>query len=365
MISQETYYLMALTRIKGLGSLRIKKLLQFYGDPKKIFDASFDELEKIIGRINARNIKNFDDFDLVDKEIKYTRKHGLDILSIFSENYPAKLLHIPDLPIILFKKGSYNFESPRHLSIVGTRKITPYGMKFTHQFVSDLSPYNPVIVSGLAFGIDIEAHKAALENGLLTVAVMGTSFQSIYPDVHAEYFGRITENGAVLSEFWSYEQTEKQFFVRRNRIVAGISEATVVVESGISGGALITAQLAFDYNRDVFAVPGRVTDTYSKGCHAIIKKQIAKILTGAEDIVTQMNWALEEKPPAPVQKKLFVDLNPDEEKIVHFLRENDAEHLDIIALETGMPVSKTSQLLMMLELNGVVQSIPGKKFKLL
>jgi DNA processing protein len=172
------------------------------------------------------------------------------------------------------------------------------------------------------------------------------------------------ENGAVLSEFWSNEKTEKTFFARRNRIVAGISEATVVVESGIKGGALITAGLAFDYNRDVFAVPGRVTDTYSKGCNELIKKQIAKVLTGADDIVRNLSWSLSEEKPKAVQKQLFVNLSPDEQKIFDFLSETPSEHLDIIALETGMPVSKASQLLMMMELNGIVQSIPGKKFKL-
>jgi len=364
MVSSRTYYLMALTRIPQLGGRRIKKLLRHFRDPEVIFQLSYKELAEITGTKIAEEITGFSRWDLVDEEIAFAERNGVEILDFLDEKYPLPLLHIPDFPPVLFKKGNLDLRRNRYISIVGTRKITPYGKEFVKDFIRSLAPYTPVIVSGMAYGVDIEAHKQALENHLPTVAVMGTSFRHIYPGVHREYAEQITKQGALLSEFWSYEQTDKNFFVRRNRIIAGLSAATVVVESGLKGGAILTAQMAFDYNREVFAVPGRVTDTYSQGCNRLIRENVAQILTTPGDLIAALKWEAEEIPPAPVQKKLFVELSPPEQKIVDFLTEVQSEHLDIIALETGMSVSKVSQLLMMMELNGVVQSLPGKKFKI-
>ncbi len=363
-MNEDVFYLMALSQINGLAARRIKKLIRHFGNAQAVFEAPENQIIEWTNKPVAHKIKSFNDFNRVEREIRFAEKNNIEILTFLCDNYPRNLLHIPDFPVVLFKKGPYSFNNPRHLSIVGTRKITPYGKKITHQLINKLKDFNPVIVSGMAYGVDIEAHKAALDNELITVAVMGTSFNSVYPDAHLNYFNEITEKGCVLTEYWSDEQTDRKFFVKRNRIVAGISEATVIVESGIKGGALITGELAFEYNRDVFAVPGKITDTYSAGCNRLIQKNIAKILINANDIAESLNWSVNEKPTRPVQKQLFVELNPDEQKIYDFLQNVESEHLDIIALETRFPVSKTSQLLMMMELKGVVQSIPGKKFKL-
>jgi len=363
-VSDRTYYLMALTRIPQLGGVRIKKLLQHYREPAEIFRAPFGELRSVAGESLAAKIRDFDQWHLIDEEIAFTQRHGIKILTFLDEDYPLRLLHIPDLPTILFQKGNLNLRDGRYLSVVGTRKITPYGRQATALLVEKLAPYRPVIVSGMAFGVDIEAHKAALHHNLPTVAVMGTSFLHIYPDSHREYASRITENGALLTEFWSYEKTDKNFFVRRNRIVAGMSAATVIVESGIKGGAMLTARMAFDYNREVFAVPGRITDTYSQGCLKLIRENVAQILTSPQDIVKTLHWDEQVRPSRPVQKKIFTELNEPQQKIYDYLADGKTEHLDIIALETALPVSEASRHLMMMELNGLVQSLPGKKFKL-
>jgi len=363
-IDQAAYYLMALTRIKNLGSRRIIKLLQAFQRPRDIFEASEEELAAVVGSQIAKEIKNFDNWKLVDDEWEFARREELEILTFLDENYPYLLLHTPDFPVVLFKRGNFDFERGNYLSVVGTRKMTPYGKNMIARVIEALKPYRPVIVSGMAYGVDIEAHKQALENQLPTVAVMGTAFTSVYPVAHARYMREIEENGAVLTEFWSYEPTDKNFFVRRNRIVAGMSAGTWIVESAEKGGAMHTARMAFEYNREVFALPGRMDDTYSRGCNRLIRDQVAHILLSPADIPRILHWEEKDVRPSPVQKQLFVELNPDEQKIYDYLSAVDNDHLDVIALETGMNISRAAQLLMMMELNGVVQSLPGKKFKL-
>ncbi len=361
-----TYYLLALSRIKNLGSIRQKKLLQAFPDPPEIFKASLKDLSRIVGENIAREIKKSEPFETVDQELKFIEQEKIEIITIFDQNYPHLLKHIPDAPVFLFKKGAFDFNRKRYLSIVGTRKITTYGKAFTKEFTGDLKDFEPVIVSGMAYGVDIQAHKSALENDLITVAVMGTSFKQIYPSSHRKYYEQILEKGAVLSEYFSTDKPDRNYFLQRNRIIAGISQATVVVESGAKGGALVTAEMAFAYNRDVFALPGRVTDTYSKGCNMLINRNVAKILLSAAQLAQDLQW---EKPQTreqakPVQKQLFVNLSPEEQKIADILAQNGKIHLDELAIAAEMSVSKLSQHLLMLELNGVVKSLPGKYYEL-
>ncbi len=364
---EELFYLMALTRVQRLGSVGIRKLLQQFGKAQEVFRASLKDLAEITGTLIAENIKIFDDFHLVENELKVCEREGIDILHWFHPEYPFRLLHISDSPVILFRKGNGGHPHNRMMAVVGTRKMTPYGKQFIEQFIRDLVPYNPVIVSGLAYGVDIEAHKQAMANGLITVAVLGTPVHKVYPGVHqAEADELLRKGGAIYSETWSSEKMDPNFFLRRNRIVAGMTEATVVVESARKGGALTTAEMALSYNRDVFAVPGRTTDTYSEGTNHLIKTEKARMLTGVDDLVWHMNWPKpeEENKRRPVQRNLFPELDDDERRLMTFLAERGASHADVLAVELNWPVSKVNNVLLMLELKGVVQALPGRKYEL-
>ncbi len=230
--------------------------------------------------------------------------------------------------------------------------------------IADLAPLNPIIVSGFAYGVDIVAHQAAMENNLQTIGVVAHGLNQIYPSVHKKYVAKMEENGGFMTEFWSSSNPDKENFVRRNRIVAGISEATIVIESAEKGGSLITANMANDYNRDVFAVPGRTTDKYSQGCNNLIKTQKANLLTSAADIVYMLNWDLETK-TKPVQKQMFVTLENEEQKVYDYLQTNGKELMDTIALDCDFPIFKISSLLLNMELKGVIRPLPGKLFEVI
>ena len=263
---------------------------------------------------------------------------------------------------MLFTSGKIDFSNRKIISIVGTRQITSYGSEFCKKLIADLAPLNPIIVSGFAYGVDIVAHQAAMENNLQTIAIVAHGLNQIYPKVHTKYVARMEQNGGFMTEFWSNSSPEKENFVRRNRIVAGMSEATIVIESAEKGGSLITANLANDYNRDVFALPGRNTDKLSQGCNNLIKTQKANLLTSAADIIYILNWDIETKSKS-VQKQLFVSLEDDEQKVFDFLLSNGKEQMDIIALRCDFPIYKISGMLLNMELKGVVRPLPGKMFE--
>jgi len=248
---------------------------------------------------------------------------------------------------------------------VGTRQVTSYGADFTRKLIEDLAPLNPVVVSGFAYGVDIVAHQAAIDCGLQTIGVLAHGLNQVYPKTHKKYIAKMEQNGGFLTEFWSSSSPERENFIKRNRIVAGMTEATIVIESAEKGGSLITANIANDYNRDVFAVPGRSSDKYSQGCNNLIKTQRANLLTSAADIVYMLNWELEEKNSKPIQKQLFISLDSEEQKIYDFLQKNGKELLDIIALECEFPIFKISSLLLNMELKGVIRPLPGKLFEVI
>jgi DNA processing protein len=249
------------------------------------------------------------------------------------------------------------------ISIVGTRQITSYGTEFCKKLLEDLAIFNPIIVSGFAYGVDIVSHQSAMENKLQTIGVLAHGLNQIYPKTHKKYVAKMEENGGFLTEFWSNSNPEKENFVKRNRIVAGMSEATIVIESADKGGSLITANMANDYNRDVFAVPGRTSDKYSQGCNDLIKTQRAQLMTSAADLVYCLNWTLEVNETKSIQKQLFVTLNFEEQKIYDYLQKNGKQSLDIIALECDFPIFKISSILLTMELKGIVRPLPGKLFE--
>lgn len=365
MSHEELFYLLALQKTDGIGDALAKKLLVAFGSAEAVFKASIRDLTTSgrIPRAAAANIRSQKSFGAARDELNYILKHNIAVLQFQKPGYPDRLNHCPDAPLLLFSSGTIDLSNPRMIGIVGTRNMTAHGADFTRQFISDLAPLNPVIVSGFAYGIDIVAHQAAVEHGLQTLAIIGSGLARVYPASHKKHVEPICRNGGFLSEFWSNTEPEKENFVKRNRIVAGICEATVVIESAERGGSLITAQFAADYNREVFAVPGRPSDVYSAGCNTLIKTQKAQALTSAADLVYLLNWQLESSVGKPVQKQLFVELDELEQTLYDFLRKRGPEQLDIIALECRIPISKLSSALLQMELKGVIRTLPGKQFE--
>jgi DNA processing protein len=364
MTEQELFYLLALQRVEGVGDIMAKKLLTQCGTAEEVFKTKSQQLASIdgVGSMLLKSIKDKSVFEKATKELQFIESNNIKTHYFQDENYPDRLKHCFDGPVLMFSSGNIDWNNRKMISIVGTRQITSYGTEFCRKLIEDLAPLNPVIVSGFAYGVDIVAHQLAMENDLQTIGVVAHGLNQIYPKPHKKYVVKMEENGGFLTEFWSTTNPDKENFVRRNRIVAGMTEATIVIESADRGGSLITANIANDYNRDVFAVPGRVTDKYSQGCNNLIKTQKAHVLTSAADLVYILNWDIQPK-AKPVQKQLFVDLEPDEQKVYDFLLRRGKELMDIIALQCDFPIYRISGLLLNMELKGVIRPLPGKLFE--
>lgn len=361
----ELLHLLALLKVDGVGDIVAKKLLNHFTTAENIFKAKANQLESIdgIGRVLIKNLKDKLVFNLAEAELKFIKENDINCLFYQDEKYPDRLKHCIDGPILLFTSGTIDFKNRKVISIVGTREITSYGTEFCKKFIEDLAPLNPIIVSGFAYGVDIVAHKVAMDLGLQTIGVVAHGLNQVYPKVHKKYVAKMEQNGGFMTEFWSNSNPEKENFVKRNRIVAGISEATIVIESAEKGGSLITANLANDYNRDVFAVPGRTSDRFSQGCNNLIKTQKAHLLTSAADLIYILNWELKQDETKVIQKQLFVSLENDEQKIYDYLQKNGKQLLDVIALDCDFPVFRISSILLNMELKGVVRPLPGKLFE--
>ena len=364
MSEQELLHVLALQRIDGVGDIMAKKLLSHFGSAEAVLTAKISQLTAIDG-VGAVLLKNFRDKSIFDKattELEFIKSNHINVAYFQDENYPERLKHCIDGPLLLFTSGNINLQNRRIISIVGTRQITSYGTEFCRKLIEDLAPLDPIIVSGFAYGVDIVAHQLALEYNLQTIGVVAHGLNQIYPKTHKKYVAKVEENGGFMTEFWSSSNPDKENFVRRNRIVAGMSEATIVIESADRGGSLITANMANDYNRDVFAVPGRVTDKYSQGCNNLIKTQKANVLTSVADLIYILNWDIQ-KDAKPVQKQLFVTLDDDEQKVYDYLLKTGKELMDIIALRCDFPIYKISGMLLNMELKGVIRPLPGKLFE--
>ena len=368
MTQNDLFYLLALQQVEGIGDITAKKLLQHFGSPEAIFQAKKTELAKIdgIGKSTIANLHKKDGFEQAESEILFLEKEDINVFSFQCNEYPDRLKNCHDAPLLLFQSGNVNWNNSKIISIVGTRQITTYGAEFTKKLLEELEPLNPIIVSGFAYGVDIVAHQAAMEHNLQTIGVLAHGLNQIYPKTHKKYMAKMQENGGFLTEFWTYSKPDRENFVKRNRIVAGISEATIVVESAERGGSLITAEIANDYNREVFAVPGRATDKYSQGCNNLIKTQRAQMITSATDLIYLLNWDIKNKTTVEnkaIQKQLFVTLSEDEQKIYNYLQTKGKELMDIIALDCDLPIFKISSILLNMELKGVVKPLPGKVFE--
>lgn len=364
-MQNELFYLLALMRTEGVGDISAKKMLSYFGSAQNIFSASAADLAA--SKINKKALSYIlkkSSFDKAEKEVLFIEKEQIRTYYYQEESYPEKLKHCPDAPVLLFSSGDTDIKNKKILSIVGTRKITGYGSSFCKKLIEDLAVFDPVIISGFALGVDICAHLAAFDNNLKTVGVLAHGLNRIYPPSHKKYVNKIEQNGGFLTEFWSDSIPDKENFVRRNRIVAGISDATIVIESAIKGGSLITANLANDYSREVFAVPGKTTDIYSQGCNHLIKTQRANLLTSAQDLIYMLNWDIVPNKPKVTQKELFVSLDENQQKIYDYLLKNQKEQLDTIAKECNIPVFKVASILFDMELKGIIRPLPGKMFEL-
>lgn len=369
MKENELKYLIALTLIPHVGSITARKLIAYIGSAEAVFRESPGVLRKIpgIGEFLARQKNTPGLIEKAEKELNFIKKNNISYLTLFCNAYPERLKQCADAPLIIYFKGENIFNYQMMLSVVGTRKATNYGIECCNRIINDLAHQNlnVVIVSGLAYGIDYQAHLAALKSGLKTIAVLAHGLHTLYPHMHRKIASEIKNNGALLTDFTSNGNPERNNFLKRNRIIAGLSDATLVIESGINGGALITAEFAGEYNRDVFALPGRVNDKMSEGCNRLIKDNRASLIESASDIQYFLGWKENNPENLPRQRHLFNDLSDEEAGIVEILAFEESLPVDIISIKMKMPVSKISSLLLGLEFNGIIKALPGNYYKLI
>lgn len=349
--------------IPNLGLRGSKKLIDHCKGVEQVFYTSTDKLLKIngVGPFHLKYLKHWKQYlSQVGKEEKTIKKQDLQSFVYGEKNFPISLTHTADPPLVFFQKGKVNWNNPRIISIVGTRTPTAQGVRLCEELLQDLAAYRPLIVSGFARGIDIVAHKKAIELGLETVAVLGHSFGRWYPATHSKYVTPILQKGAFISEFWSTDPFKRTNFLKRNRIIAGAAHATVVIESAEKGGSLVTAHHALAYGREVFAYPGRPTDPKSAGCLGLIKNDQARMIRHGKDLAQWMNWT--EKPiKRNIQKHLFIDLSQEEKQLLDCFEQ--ASTIDEISLKYQRPIGQTAAILLQLELKGVVRPLGGKKFE--
>jgi len=358
-------YQIGLTLVPNIGCVQAKILIEKYGDAESIFHAKKKELSAIenIGLVRAQRIKSFQDFSKAEEEIKFIEKYKIQTLFISEKNYPQRLLHCYDSPTLLYYRGNAVLNASKIISIIGTRSNTDYGRQVTEKLVADLKEMNVLIVSGLAFGIDAIAHKSALQNNLETVAVLAHGMHTIYPHQHKALAKEILQQGGLLTEFRKDDKPDKHNFPKRNRIVAGMSDATIVIETAIKGGSMITAELANNYNRDVFALPGRTTDSKSAGCNYLIQNNKAILYTNAQELIETLGWQMKKQKPK-LQREIFIELTDDEKTVINILKQKETTPIDEINIRSGLNSSSVAAAILNLELQGVIIGLPGKMYRL-
>lgn len=352
--------------VPNIGSVQAKLLVDHFGSAEKVFKAKKNNLAAIegIGEVRAAGIKSFDDFSAAEEEIEFTGKHHISTLFLTDPGYPQRLLHCFDPPTLLYYRGNADLNASRVVSIIGTRNNTEYGRSVTESIIEGLKQENALVVSGLAFGVDALAHKAAVNAGLPTVGVLAHGLDTIYPPQHRALAKEILLNGGLLTEFPRNTKPDKHNFPKRNRIVAGMADATIVIETQVKGGSMITAELAYNYNRDVFAVPGKLTDSKSSGCLKLVRQQKAILFTGMDDLMQSMGWSEPQRVKKTQTRELFIDLSEEEKVIVELLRAKESLHIDEIYLRSSLSSSSVAEAMLNLELQNVISSLPGKIYKL-
>ncbi len=357
----------ALTYVKSVGPTLAKMLVSYFGDAESVFKASPGKLLKVPGIgekiINQLNFKEA--LEKAEDELRFIERNEIDIIFYTDPAYPKRLKNCNDSPVLLFSKGNTNLNTQHVISIVGTRNATEYGKHLCRLLVEELQQYNVLIVSGLALGIDVTAHKEAVRLNMPTVGVLGHGLDRLYPGQNRSTAEKMVLNGALLSEYPSGTIPDKENFPQRNRIVAGMADATVVIEAGVKGGALITAEIANSYNRDVFAFPGRVGDDYSEGCNFIIRNNKAQLLTCAADLAYSLGWEKVNEAKPVEQFMLPIDLSRDEQMIFDILRQNSGPvAIDDLTIKTNLPTSALAMNLLNMEMQGYIRAMPGKIYSL-
>jgi DNA processing protein len=364
-MQNDLLYKIGITLIDGVGDINAKKLIGACGSAQEVFNTKKSHLLKIdgVGEYIAQAVVNHNVLKRAENEINFIQKNNIQPLFYLDKEYPQRLKQCADSPVMLYYKGNTNLNNRKVISIVGTRKATDYGKQFCAELIQHLKPHDALIVSGLAYGIDICAHKACVKNSMSTVGVLAHGLDQLYPSQHQSTADKMLENGGLLSDYLSGTNPDKENFPKRNRIVAGMCDAVVVVEAGITGGALITAEIANSYSRDVFALPGRIGDPYSAGCNKLIKINKAALIESYADISYLLGWQQEEVKAAK-QAKLFLELTEEELILVNYLKEKGNLPIDELCYATNISMSKASGLLLNLEFNGVVKTLPGKIYQL-
>lgn len=363
-------YQIGITLVKGIGNITARQVIETLGDVSLLFKEKKQLLERIpgISRKIISEIHQPDVLQRAEKERAFIEKNKLTPLFIRDPNYPERLKECVDAPVLLYFKGNANLNAQKIISLVGTRNASSYGREMTETIVHDLAGAYPetLIVSGLAYGIDIYAHKAALKNHLPTIGVLAHGLDRIYPPAHRNVAVEMLGNGGLLTDFMSETNPDRQNFVKRNRIVAGMADCTVVIESAEKGGALITANIADSYNRDVFAIPGRINDPCSTGCNTLIKYKKAALITCAEDLFREMCWnTKQETAKSAVQRTIFPDMTPDEQIVVDLLVRKENIQLNTLCIELNKPVSQLAPLLFELEMKGIIRCMPGGMYRMI
>lgn len=367
-MDQNRLSLLALHFIPGIGDHIIRQLVSYCGSAEKVFSTPKGKLMKIpgIGSVTADVILKGKPFQLAEKEISIAKKEGAQFLFFTDKNYPSRLKQVSDAPSLIYAKGNMDFEISKTVGIVGTRNSTDYGKACVEELITGLVPHRALIISGLAYGIDIQAHKQALRNNLPTIGVMGSGIDVIYPTAHKEVVKRMIHHGGIITENRFGTKPDAHNFPARNRIIAGLSDALVVVEAAARGGALITSDIANSYNKDVFAFPGNVGRSYSEGCNNLIKSNRACLITSIRDLEYVMNWTVG---VAHEKKKTTFELEsygPDEQAILKILLENNNQMaIDELSWRSALSVSQLASLLLALEFKGTISTLPGKVYKII
>lgn len=361
----ELLHRIALTMIPELGPVCIRSLVEYFGDARSVFTAKKKDIATVegIGGQRAKQIREWKGFAEAEQELVFLDKHHIQPLFLTDKVYPQRLLHCYDPPSLLYYRGNADLNGSRIVSVIGTRNHTEYGKQVTEELIRSLQSQHVLIISGLAFGIDAIAHKIALQEGLYTIGVLAHGMDSLYPVQHRSLAKEMLKQGGLLTEFRQNTKPDKHNFPKRNRIVAGMADATIVIETAVKGGSMITAELAHTYNRDVFAVPGRTTDPRSSGCLKLIQQNKAMIFTDTQQLVETMGWEEQKKKPHTHQKELFIELTVDEKRIVGLLQETSMP-IDELYFRSGLSNSNVAAAILSLEMQGVIVSLPGKMYKL-
>ncbi len=365
MNSNQLQLQIALSLLQGIGPVRARKMLSVLPDLQFLFTANLRELEHTTGVSYSllKKMRRQEALQAAEEELNFIHKKGIQTYFYTDVDYPRRLKQCEDAPILLYGKGSLDMNPLKTVAVVGTRNATPYGIQVCEELIQSFIGQNILVVSGMAYGIDICIHQLCVKHGIPTIGVLGHGLDRLYPQAHSSIAKRMLEKGGLLTEFMSGTNPDRENFPMRNRIVAGMCDATIVIESKSKGGSLITAELANDYSRDVFAVPGNVGQQYSEGCNQLISQSKAHLYLSPKHFLKWMDWTAQDKKPTR-QRQLFVHLKPEEQEMVSLLENEGELHMDTLAYKSNKPISQTSVLLFQLEMQGCVKALPGKKYAL-